>query len=148
MIILSPKLCKRLQCRARYITLSSHEEDNFKKWRLKTFYQTFGENCKFPRKLFAIWTNPWADGARRVGRAFPKQNLCGSKHSGKVTNALGCCEICVCIRAQGAQRAICGIRSTCAEHKVLQNKTVVAVLSPERGRWQMGASKLPPDLNT
>lgn len=38
------------------------------------------KKCKFPRKIFAA--NPWTDGAGRVGRAFPKQNSCGSKHAG------------------------------------------------------------------
>lgn len=37
MIILSPTLCKRLQCRAHYTTLSSHGEDNFKNEDWKHF---------------------------------------------------------------------------------------------------------------
>lgn len=88
----------------------------------------FWRKCKFCR----LKANPWADGAGRVGRAFPKQSSYGDKPSGWVTNILGGCEWCICSWAQRVGRAIQETRHTCEWHKVLQNKTAVALIT----RWE------------
>lgn len=68
---LVPRTVRDFQPRAHYNTLSSHRKDN-KKWGLKTFYQTFWGNANFLERCLQSAANSWADGARRVGRTFPK----------------------------------------------------------------------------